>query len=167
MKKIVGIAGWSGSGKTTIMEGLIKIFKNKYNLKVCALKHAHKNFSIDKEGKDSFKFSKAGADKVIISSEKQWAVISNDYNKERKLEDLIKTSSNVDIVLIEGWKFSNIKKIEIHRRELNKEILCLKDNNILAIASNDLNIDIDKNICRLDINNHESIANFIIENNFN
>ena len=50
MKKTIGIAGWSGSGKTTLVENLIKIFKNKYKLKVCTLKHAHKNFEIDKKG---------------------------------------------------------------------------------------------------------------------
>ena len=81
MKKIVGITGWSGSGKTTVVENLIKIFKSKHNLKVCALKHAHKNFKIDSPGKDSFKFYEAGAEQVIISSEKQWAVINRVNSK--------------------------------------------------------------------------------------
>ena len=65
---IIGIAGGSGSGKTRLVVELIKVFKKKYKLKVCALKHAHENFEIDKEGKDSFRFYEAGADQIIISS---------------------------------------------------------------------------------------------------
>ena len=83
MKKTIGIAGWSGSGKTTLVENLIKVFKNKYKLKVCTLKHAHKNFEIDKKGKDSYRFSKAGSDQVIISSSRQWAVINQLNDKEK------------------------------------------------------------------------------------
>ena len=165
-RKIVGIVGWSGSGKTTIIENLVKIFKSKHLLSVCVLKHAHKNFTLDKKGKDSYKFSEAGADQIIISSEKQWAVINKVRNKEATLDELIAKTSNVDIVLVEGWKFSNIKKIEIYRQSISKNILCLDDKNIKAIASNDKNISVNSNISKLDINDHEKIANFIIKNKF-
>ena len=122
MKKIIGIAGWSGSGKTTVVEGLITVFKNKYKLKVCAIKHAHESFTIDQEGKDSFRFAKAGADKVIISSVKQWTII-NKVQEEESIENLLKFTDNFNITLVEGWKFSKLKKIEIHRSIIRKKKL--------------------------------------------
>ena len=134
MKKIIGIAGWSGAGKTTLVENLIKIFKNKYKLKVCTLKHAHKNFEIDKKGKDSYRFSKAGSDQVIISSIKKWAVINNSNDKEKELNFLLKNTIRADITLVEGWKYSNISKIEVYRKELNKGYLYPDDTKIVAIA---------------------------------
>ena len=110
MKKIIGIAGWSGSGKTTLVEGLVTIFNNNYNLKVCAIKHAHKNFKIDQEGKDSYRFSKAGAERVIISSINKWTII-NKVQEEESIENLLKFTKNFNIILVEGWKFSNLKKM--------------------------------------------------------
>ena len=72
--KICGIVGWKNSGKTRLMQGLIKYFSSK-NLFVGTIKHAHRNFEIDHEGSDSFLHRKAGANEVIISSSKRWAKI--------------------------------------------------------------------------------------------
>ena len=90
MTNIIGISGWSGSGKTQLMSKLIKYFVEVCNLRVCALKHAHSSFEIDQKGKDSFKFSQAGASSVIISSSKQWAIINKVEKKEPSLKDLLK-----------------------------------------------------------------------------
>ena len=72
MTNIIGISGWSGSGKTKLITNLIKFFKDNYSLKVCALKHAHHTFELDRKGKDSQKMFEAGANRVIIASSKQW-----------------------------------------------------------------------------------------------
>ena len=166
MKKVIGIAGWSGSGKTTLVENLIKIFKKKYNLKISVLKHAHKNFSLDKKGKDSYRFSSSGADQVLISSKKQWAIVNKIKENELRLSYLLKFCKEADIVLVEGWKHSNLKKIEIYRTELNKNFLYTDDKNIIAIASDNTSIKTNRKIKLLDINNHLSIAEFIINNDF-
>ena len=49
---------------------------------------------------------------------------------------------------------------EVYRKEINKPLLALNDKNIIAIATNDKNINIDK-VISLDINNYDSIAKFI------
>ena len=165
MKKIIGIAGWSGSGKTTLVEGLITIFKNSYNLKVCAIKHAHENFIIDQKGKDSYRFSKAGAERVIISSKNQWTII-NKVQEEENIENLLKFTKNYNIVLVEGWKFSKLKKIEVHRSIIRKKILFEEDKNIIAIATDSLNFLAPKKLKILNLNDHIDIANFIIKKNF-
>ena len=86
--------------------------------------------------------------------------MANNIKKESSLTELIAKLTPVDLVLVEGWKKENIKKIEVYRKEINKPLLALNDKNIIAIATNDKNINIDK-VISLDINNYDSIAKFI------
>ena len=103
MTNIIGISGWSGSGKTQLIINLIRFFKDNYNLKVCALKHAHHSFKLDQKGKDSYRFFEEGANKVIIASSKQWAIVNRIEKEEPSLEELLEYSNdNIDIVLVEG-----------------------------------------------------------------
>ena len=146
---ILGLAGWSGSGKTTLIKNLLPELKNN-NISVSTIKHAHEGFDIDKPGKDSFIHREAGAQEVLISSSKRFALMANYTNKESSLSELISKLTPVDLVLVEGWKKENIKKIEVYRKEVNKPLLALNDKNI--------NIN---NVMLLDINNYDSIAKFI------
>ena len=156
---ILGLAGWSGSGKTTLVSHVIPQLK-KYNISVSSLKHAHEEFDIDKPGKDSYVHRQAGAKEVLISSNKRFALIHEYKNEEISLNSLIKKLSPVDLILIEGWKKENIKKIEVYRKEINKPLLTNNDKNIIAIATNDKSININ-NMTILDLNNYEQIAKFI------
>ena len=156
---ILGLAGWSGSGKTTLVSNLIPQLK-KMNISVSSLKHAHEGFDIDKPGKDSYVHRQAGAKEVLISSNKRFALIHEYKNEEISLNSLIKKLSPVDLILIEGWKKENIKKIEVYRKEINKPLLTNNDKNIIAIATNDKSININ-NMTILDLNNYEQIAKFI------
>jgi len=166
LTNIIGISGWSGSGKTQLMSKLIKYFVSVCKLRVCALKHAHSSFEIDKKGKDSFKFFHAGASSVIISSSKQWAIINRVEKKEPSLEDLLKDlRKNFDLVLVEGWKFEKIKKIEVFRKKVNKPLLCENHNNFIAVATTSKTLKIRKNIPILDLNNIETVGKFILNHN--
>lgn len=156
---ILGLAGWSGSGKTTLITNLLPHL-TKMNIKVSTLKHAHENFDIDKPRKDSYKHREAGAQEVLISSNKRFALIHEYKNNEISLNELIKKLSPVDLILVEGWKNENILKIEIYRKDLGKPLLANKDKNIIAIATNDISININ-NVKILDLNNYKEISNFI------
>ena len=156
---ILGLAGWSGSGKTTLVSNLIPELK-KNNVSVSTLKHAHEGFDIDTPGKDSYVHRESGAKEVLISSNKRFALMHEYLNEEISLKSLIKKLSPVDLILVEGWKKENIKKIEIYRKEIKKPLLYNNDINIIAIATNDKSIKI-KNMTILDLNNYEKIAKFI------
>ena len=156
---ILGLAGWSGSGKTTLVSNLIPQLK-KMNISVSSLKHAHEGFDVDKPGKDSYVHRQAGAKEVLISSNKRFALMHEYKKEEISLNSLIKKLSPVDLILIEGWKKENIKKIEVYRKEINKPLLTNNDKNIIAIATNDKSININ-NMTILDLNNYEQIAKFI------
>lgn len=158
---ILGLAGWSGSGKTTLIKNLLPKLK-KINISVSTIKHAHEGFDVDKPGKDSFIHRESGAQEVLISSSKRFALMSNYINQESSLTELITKLTPVDLVLVEGWKTENIKKIEVYRKETNKPLLYNNDNNIIAIATNDKSIKI-KKMTVLDLNNYEQIAKFIYQ----
>jgi molybdopterin-guanine dinucleotide biosynthesis protein B len=156
---ILGLAGWSGSGKTTLIANLIP-YLNKINITVSTLKHAHEDFDIDKPKKDTYKHREAGAQEVLISSNRRFALMHDYKNDEISLIKLIKKLSPVDLVLVEGWKNENILKIEIFRKNLDKPLLAKNDKNIIAIATNDISIKIN-NVKILDLNNYIEIATFI------
>ena len=134
MKKIFGIVGWSGSGKTDLTTRIINFFVKK-NIFVASLKHSHHEFEIDKEGKDSYKHIQAGANEVIIYNNKKWALISKVQNKEYDIEEIIaKFQKETEIILIEGLKFSNFPKLEVIRSSMNKPFIFENDKNIKGIV---------------------------------
>jgi molybdopterin-guanine dinucleotide biosynthesis protein B len=154
----------SNTGKTTLIEGLIKIFKDR-NYSVGVLKHDAHKFDIDKEGKDSYRFSMAGAENVIISSSEKVAMIQK-IEKEKEIGELIYLFKDMDIVLTEGFKKNNYPKIEVHRKEVDDKMLYqdlqVDKDSFIAIASNEL---LNIKIPVLDLNNINLIADFI-ENKF-
>jgi len=156
---ILGISGWSGSGKTTLIEKLIPIL-NKKGIKVSTMKHGHSGFDLDHPGKDTFLHRKAGAKEVLISSDKRFAIIHEYDEKELELDALINKMSPTDLILVEGWKKENIKKIEVYRPALKKPLLARNDKNIIAIAS-DVDFIKNINIKILSLNHPQEIAEYI------
>ena len=139
---VIGIVGWKNSGKTRLMQKMIKYFSKK-NFNVATIKHAHHNFDIDHKGTDSYLHRKSGANEIIISSSRRWAKIEEIKNRrELSLKNLVKEIKNADIVLVEGYKNENHKKIEVIRNK-NKKNLYQSLNNVIAVVCNkELKIDI-------------------------
>ena len=139
---VIGIVGWKNSGKTRLMQKMIKYFSKK-NFIVATIKHAYHNFDIDHKGTDSYLHRKSGANEIIISSSRRWAKIEEIKNRrELSLKNLVKEIKNADIVLVEGYKNENNKKIEVIRNK-NKKNLYQSLNNVIAVVCNkDLKIDI-------------------------
>ncbi len=168
-KPIIGFSAYSGSGKTTLLEKLIPIF-TKRKLKVAVIKHAHHSFDIDHPEKDSYKIRKAGAQQILISSQKRWAMIHEHEteNSELSLQQAIDQISvdNIDFVIVEGFKSAPISKIEIHRPSLGKPLISAKDNFVIAIATDDPS-NIDTALPLLDLNDTSQIAHYIEQNLLN
>ena len=159
---IFGIAGWSGSGKTELMTKLINNLKQHHDLQICAIKHAHDSFKIDHEGKDTYKFSVAGANKVIISSKSKIAMIEK-VNRELSLRKILANVKGFNVILVEGWKKSHIKKIEVCRKDIKMPLLYEDDPSFVAVATDEKNFIPKRNIKILNLNNIPSIASFILE----
>ena len=128
---IVSIVAYSGTGKTTFLVRLIPELK-KRGFKIAVVKHDAHDFEIDREGKDSYKITQAGADVTgLISGHK--AVIMENRNVEVwKLMDRIE---DVDLILTEGFKHGHWPKIMLHREETGKPFP-VDPKECLAVVSN-------------------------------
>ncbi len=162
-KPVIGLSAYSGSGKTTLLEKLIPIF-NSHDIKVAVIKHAHHSFDIDHPEKDSYKIRKAGAQQILISSHKRWALIHELENEqdELRLEDALQKINveNIDFVIVEGFKTAAIPKIEIHRPALGKPLISAEDQHVIAIATDQAK-EVDSDLPKLDLNQPETIAAYI------
>lgn len=135
MMRIIGLAGWSGSGKTTLITKAIPRLTAR-GVRVSTIKHAHHGFDLDTPGKDSFMHRAAGATEVVISSANRWAILHELRGApEWNLADLLTKLSDVDLILVEGFKRDRlIPKLEIHRVANGKPLLYPEDPSIAVIA---------------------------------
>lgn len=161
MQRVFGIAGWSGSGKTTLLRDLIPALSAR-GLSVSTVKHAHHDFDIDRPGKDSFLHRTAGAHEVMISSAHRFALMHEIRDAaEPTLSDLVARLAPVDIVLVEGFKFDPVPKLEVHRPALGKPPIWPGDPYIVAVATDTSLPDCDRPV--LDLAGIASIADMVID----
>ncbi len=134
MIPIISIVGKSDSGKTTLIEKLVPELTRR-GYRVATVKHDVHGFEVDREGKDSWRHKQAGAHTVVIASSNKVALI-RDVEKDWTLEEIRdKLIQDVDLILSEGYKKDVQPKIEIFRKEKHKELLCTKEDNLIAIVS--------------------------------
>jgi len=158
--KVMGIVGWSGSGKTSLLVQVLPLITAQ-GFRVSTMKHAHHRFDVDKPGKDSFRHREAGASEVLVVTSSRW-VLMHELREEPEpsIECLIERMTPVDLLLIEGFKTHPHPKLEIHRESEGKPLLCQDDPEIVAVASDGHLPDLQ--IPRLDLNDHNAIAEFIL-----
>jgi len=158
---IVSFVARPGVGKTTLVTQLIAELKRR-GYRVGAIKHGHPNFQIDHPGKDSYRFSEAGADNVLIASGSKVALIKQ-YQEQPALEELVTSYfPDIDLILVEGFKKIKLPKIEINRSEKKTELICRgeeQDPYLLAVAT-DVELDVD--VPQLDLNHPELIVDFLL-----
>jgi molybdopterin-guanine dinucleotide biosynthesis protein MobB len=94
MVVVIAAVGISGSGKTTTLEYLISHLSSE-GYKVGAIKHIHReNFTIDKEGTNTWRFSKAGSKITVAISPEEIAIIEKTNNSLNDLDKVIKFLEN-------------------------------------------------------------------------
>ncbi len=157
--KVFGFAGYSGTGKTTLIEQLIPRFVAR-GLRVSLIKHAHHAFDIDKPGKDSFRHREAGAAEVLITSSQRWVLMHELRDEaEPDLATQLQRMSPCDLVLVEGYKHASIPKLEIHRPSTGKPLLHPLDPDIVAVACD---APVSTALPVLDLNDYDSIVAFVV-----
>ena len=164
--KVVGFAGYSGSGKTTLVEKLIPSLKLR-GLRVSVIKHAHHKFDIDHPGKDTFRHRQAGAFEVVVASTNRLALIREfEQPAELTVHHLIaELYEGVDWVLVEGFKHSDLQKIEVWRAASGKPTRYQDDDYVVAIAT-DSPGQLPAATLRpvLDLNDADAVADFLVNN---
>ena len=135
--RVIGLAGWSGAGKTTLVVRLVPELIRR-GLTVSTMKHAHHGFDVDQPGKDSHRHREAGATEVLVGSELRWALMhENRGAPEPSAAELMRHMTPVDLLIVEGFKREGHDKIEIHRRETGKPLLYPDDPHIVAVLSDE------------------------------
>ena len=133
--RIIGLAGWSGAGKTTLVAKLIPAITAR-SLRVSTIKHAHHAFDVDRPGKDSYAHRMAGATEVLVSSQNRFALMHELRGApELTLPQLLAKLSPVDLVLVEGYKREPHPKLEVFRASVGKPLIHPDDPYVVAIAS--------------------------------
>ena len=113
---ILGFAAYSGTGKTTLIEKLVRCLKEA-GLRIAVIKHDGHRFEIDKEGKDSWRYTRAGAEMSLICSAEKAALVES---RPLDFERLLSFVHDVDLILVEGWKAGNFPQIGISRAATGK-----------------------------------------------
>jgi len=159
--RVLGIAGWSGSGKTSLITRLLPAFSST-SLRVATLKHAHHSFDVDVPGKDSYEHRKAGAGEVIISSARRWVQMHEvGPAREATLAELLRRVSPCDLVLVEGYKSERHPKLEVYRQTLGTPPLYLQDKAIVGVASDQPLPEAPLPV--VDLNDTAQVAGFILQ----
>jgi len=157
--KVFGFAGYSGAGKTTLIENLIPRFVLE-GLTVSLIKHAHHGFDIDKPGKDSYRHREAGCSEVLLTSDQRWVLMHElRGRREPALEDQLAILSPCDLALVEGYKASAIPKLEVHRPAHGRPLMFPENPHIVAVASD---VPIETSLPLFDLNDYDRIAGFVM-----
>ncbi|MEE3731058.1 Molybdopterin-guanine dinucleotide biosynthesis protein B [Mannheimia haemolytica] len=160
--KTLAITGYSGTGKTTLLEKLIPKL-TACGIRVGLIKHSHHNVDIDKKGKDSYRLREAGANPTMVVCDERWALMT-ETKQAAETKQAVEFSQliakfdpeTVDLVLVEGFKHETMPKIQLHRKEIEKPLPAL-DQWTIATAT-DYPLEREN---RLDINDVEQLADFI------
>ena len=160
MPKLIGVCGFKNSGKTTLVEKLVRHLSG-LGYKISTVKHAHHDFDIDHEGRDSFRHRKAGASEVVVVSQNRFAIMNELRGAEPpSLDQVIAKLSPCDLVIVEGYKRDSHDKIEVRNLELNHPVLAGDDATVVAVAANG---DVSANVPVFSRDDVSVLAQFILK----
>lgn len=158
--KVFGVTGWKNSGKTTLVSKLVtEISERGYT--VSTIKRTHHNVDLDTPGTDSFAHRNAGAQEVMLASDKRYAILKEMSDTvPPKLSDLIDRLVPVDLVLIEGFKNEPHPKIECHRGGCEMPLIASGNDTVKLIATDEA---LESLIPQIDLNRIDEIADFVMD----
>lgn len=141
---ILNIYGYSNTGKTELVTKLIEALNGK-GYSVASVKHIkEEDFTIDEEGKDTWRHSKAGAELVVAYSKGEAAFIVNADLPPKDITNIIKNIADPDVILVEGsWDDSTPKILVGDKEERPNTIFRYTDNfdNILTYILEEIDIE--------------------------
>lgn len=159
---LLGIAAWSGTGKTTLLEALLPRLAER-GVRVAVIKHAHHGFDVDQPGKDSYRLRAAGAAPMLVASKARFALMMETPDRtEADLAMLIEQVRPLhpNLVLIEGFKAWPLPKLELFRPVLEKPLLADSDDWVVGVASDEA-LSLPEGVEALDLNDLDALTDYI------
>ena len=156
---VLAIVGYSNSGKTTLMEKLIAALSAE-GLDVCTMKHSHHQPEMDTPGKDSWRHKHAGAKGSLLVGSERLLMVADIQKPLTPQEMADAYFPHADLVLVEGYASMPCAKIEVVREARSVAMRC-KPSELIAVVTDmqDLHV----NIPKLDLNNTQQLATFILD----
>ena len=153
----------SGTGKTTLMRRVTALLTREHGLRVGIIKQARGDFDVDVPGKDSYELRKAGAERLLLASEKRSALVLEHPDRgEPRLEDLLALfdQDRLDLILIEGFTTAPVPKIELSRKGRGA---CRypEDSRVIALAADEPG-DPKPPVVELNLNDPAHVSDFIL-----
>ncbi|MDM0046312.1 molybdopterin-guanine dinucleotide biosynthesis protein B [Variovorax dokdonensis] len=167
---VIAFAGYSGAGKTTLVERLIPALKLQ-GQRVSVVKHAHHRFDVDHPGKDTWRHRQAGAFEVVAASD-QRLVLMREFEQPAQLSVhhlIAELYEGVDWVLVEGFRDCDLHKIEVWRPsppgEEQRAVLYPEDDFVCAIATDaPEHLPHATGLPLLDLNHVDGIVDWLLRN---
>lgn len=131
------MVGFSGCGKTTLLEGLIRELKAA-GLRVAAFKQSHHTVEVDRAGKDSWRMSQAGADVVVLSSPDKVAMFRKTGGQREEFDALLAlVEGRVDLVLAEGFHHLPLPQVLVGRDATELSMFPLNGSLLATVSPDD------------------------------
>jgi molybdopterin-guanine dinucleotide biosynthesis protein B len=113
--RVFGIVGRKDSGKTHLVERLVRHFSRR-GLAVATVKHTHHHApQIDRPGSDSARHFGAGAVETVLASDAGW-VLFHRCAVPPTLDDIATRIGPCDLLLVEGYKqLESLVRLEVYR----------------------------------------------------
>jgi molybdopterin-guanine dinucleotide biosynthesis protein MobB len=113
--RVIAVVGGKKSGKTTTIELLTRELAGRGYI-IAAVKHIPEpNFTVDEEGKDTWKFAQAGATTIIAVSSQEIATIEKAATANLSLKKVLEKCRNCDLVFLEGFRDLVVKDARIDK----------------------------------------------------
>jgi molybdopterin-guanine dinucleotide biosynthesis adapter protein len=155
---ILSIVGKSEAGKTTLIEKMLPCLVRR-GIKVGTIKHDVHGFTMDREGKDSYRHKQAGAHTTVISSPNKIGMV-RDADHDHAIKEIVDLYlKDMNLVLTEGYKRESWPKLEVHRRELKRSLIAKPEEGLIAVASDE---ELDVNAPVFGLDDVEQISDFLI-----
>ncbi|MDR3332296.1 MAG: molybdopterin-guanine dinucleotide biosynthesis protein B [Synergistaceae bacterium] len=154
---VVAVSGVKNSGKTTLLAGIIPVLK-KLGLKVAVIKHDGHDFTPDVPGTDSFRLRASGAAGVAVYSASRCMIIKE--KADVRVEDIADQFYDMDLILLEGGKFSGYRKVEVVRGAVSRSFVSDPATLLALCTDEDLHVE---GVPVFSLNDYEGIAGRIVK----
>lgn len=131
---VISIVGHSGSGKTTLIEQLIPAL-TRHGLRVATLKNAHHNVQLDTPGKDSWRYTQAGAARSLLVTQSGVQMVDTKVEDRSPQALAQQFMAGMDVVLAEGFSHAPGPKIEVLRRACATTPRCSVEEGVVALVT--------------------------------
>jgi len=135
MPLVLAITGKSDAGKTFLIKRLVPKMKER-GYKVAAIKHCPHGFDLDVAGKDSWHFTKAGAEGVLLQSPARLGLIRIGTDMADSLDKLAEHYfPDFHLVLAEGFaRDESTKTVEVLRKGIHEQLESPSERLIAVVA---------------------------------